>query len=428
MPRVSKTNNSSKTIKPNNKAVTTENTVRLHKPLIDGVISCLDRIFNEKKQADKVLESIFKANKQWGARDRGFVAENTYEIVRWWRLLKYCVGFESQKIENSKDFKTILGAWLILKKQIDENQTEFIDLNIQQIRSNYDSAQEIRKIKESIPDWLDELGQEELAEKWEIELKELNKTSKVYLRVNELKTSKDVLINDLTKLGIEINTIEAVPSALELQKRTNVFATELFKNGHFEVQDAGSQLITEFLEIEPGMRVIDACAGAGGKSLHIASILKNKGKIIALDVEEWKLTELKKRAKRNGADTIETRLIESKVIKRLKEKADRLLLDVPCSGLGVLKRNPDSKWKLNPESIAEIKETQRKILKSYPSMLKVGGKMVYATCSILPSENQQQVKWFLKNNKAYKLVAEKTIYPSEHGFDGFYMALIEKKA
>jgi len=154
----------------------------------------------------------------------------------------------------------------------------------------------------------------------------------------------------------------------------------------------------------------------------------NKGQIIALDIYEWKLAELKRRAKRAGAHNIETRMIsDNKVIKRLHETADRLLIDAPCSGLGVLKRNPDSKWKIDQAFIDRIKKEQQQIIQDYSKILKKGGKMVYATCSILPSENNEQVAEFLKNNPDYKLIKDEKIMPSQ-GYDGFYMALIERLA
>ncbi|MFM7485408.1 MAG: RsmB/NOP family class I SAM-dependent RNA methyltransferase, partial [Cytophagales bacterium] len=171
--------------------------------------------------------------------------------------------------------------------------------------------------------------------------------------------------------------------------------------------------------------VIDACAGAGGKTLHLASLMQSKGRIIALDTEAWKLEELKKRARRAGASNVEPRLIEnSKTIKRLENSCDRLLLDVPCSGLGVLKRNPDAKWKLNLDFIERVKELQQHILADYCNLVKPGGMLVYSTCSILPSENEEQLNTFLQNQSGkFELQEQKTILPSQ-GFDGFYMARI----
>jgi len=188
------------------------------------------------------------------------------------------------------------------------------------------------------------------------------------------------------------------------------------------LQDASSQRVALFLDVNEKMRVIDACAGGGGKTLHIAALMKNTGHIIAMDTEQWKLDELKRRARRASATNIEPRLIDSsKVIKRLYDTADRVLLDVPCSGLGVLRRNPDAKWKLNLEFIERVKKLQYEILDRYSRMVKLHGKLVYATCSILHSENQLQVNLFLEQHKNFKLEEEKQIFPSE-GFDGFYMA------
>ena len=177
------------------------------------------------------------------------------------------------------------------------------------------------------------------------------------------------------------------------------------------------------------MRIVDTCAGAGGKSLQLAAIMENKGQIIALDIFSNKLKELKRRAKRAGAHNIETRLIDNnKVIKKLHNSADRVLIDAPCSGLGVLSRNPDAKWKLQPEFIKTIQETQADLLDRYSKIMKDDGKMVYATCSILPSENQKQVQAFLQREagKDFKLVKEKIVLANESGYDGFYMAQLEK--
>ncbi|HAR19787.1 MAG TPA: RNA methyltransferase, partial [Cytophagales bacterium] len=197
--------------------------------------------------------------------------------------------------------------------------------------------------------------------------------------------------------------------------------------GFFEIQDAGSQAIAPFLQAEPGMYVIDACAGGGGKTLHLAALMQNKGHIVALDVEEKKLTNLETRAKRADATIVESCLISDASIARLYQKADRLLLDVPCTGLGVLNRNPDAKWKLSIKEIDRVRKIQQSILENYPSMLKKKGIMVYATCSILPSENSNQVRRFLENHpKDFDLLEEKQIWPSE-GQDGFYMARIQKK-
>ena len=299
-------------------------------------------------------------------------------------------------------------------------------LNPKEILFRKEEAKEIRKVRESIPDWMDAIGEQELGEKWEAEIHAMNHQANVVLRTNTLKTNKLDLKKAFREIGIDTETLPNVADALVLPKRANVFATELFKKGFFEVQDAGSQLIASFLDVKAGMRVIDACAGAGGKTLHLATLMENKGRIIAMDVEDYKLQELQRRAKRNGIGNVETKLIEAKTVKRLRESADRLLLDVPCSGLGVLRRNPDAKWKLKSDFLEKIKHTQAEIISNYSKMLKHGGKMVYATCSILPSESEEQVQKFITQNPDYQLIEEKRTSPANDGFDGFYMALIER--
>jgi 16S rRNA (cytosine967-C5)-methyltransferase len=274
------------------------------------------------------------------------------------------------------------------------------------------------------------MGANLLGDKWEKELDTLNQEAEVVLRVNTLKTTREGLMNRLAEDGIDTYTPTGYKDALVLAKRQNVFRNAAFKEGLFEVQDASSQVVAAALDVQPGMRVIDACAGAGGKALHLAALMENKGRILAMDTEAWKLQNAKLRARRDGVSIIEPKAIEgNKTIKRLKESADRLLLDVPCSGLGVLKRNPDTKWKLTPESIEKVQKIQEEILQNYPSMLKPGGIMVYATCSILPTENEMQIAKFLASEKGkdFELIEDKKVLAQESGFDGFYIAKLRKK-
>lgn len=396
--------------------------MKLHRNLCEAVVDVLGEIFLENRYADKAIEKLLKQNPKWGARDRRFIAETTYDIVRWYRL------FTRLSRAGENDFWKLLSVWCIWN---DVRVPDWPEMKVDQdyLNKTFDAIRNDRKIVESVPDWLDELGERELGEGWSEELHALNEQAKVVLRINTLKTSR----NDLQRLladddEILTTTSPDFPDALLLEERQNIFTRQPFRDGLFEVQDAGSQLIAPYLRVEPGMRVVDACAGGGGKTLHLAALMQNKGRIIAMDTEAWKLEELKKRARRAGASNIETRVIESsKTIKRQERSADRLLLDVPCSGLGVLKRNPDAKWKLSPEAIEKVKLTQQKIINDYSVILKPGGMMVYATCSVLPSENERQVEKFLIDKAGqFELIEMKTLLPSE-GFDGFYMALIRKK-
>jgi len=402
--------------------------MRLHRNLCFTTIDSLQMVFNDGEYADKVVAKALKKDKRWGAQDRKFVAETIYDIVRWKRL--YAEIAQVKAPFTRDDYWKMFAVWAVLRGYTLPDWKYFEETPIRRIKGKFDELSKNRAIKESIPDWLDELGVKELGEEfWSKEIKAQNETAQVILRVNRLKTTPQELKSKLSALEIETTSQTEFPDALVLDKRANVFLTDLFKEGLFEVQDASSQLVAPFLDIQPGMRVVDACAGAGGKTLHLASLMQNKGQIIAMDLYESKMKQLKIRAKRNGAFNIEYRIIDStKVIKKLYDKADRLLIDAPCSGIGVLKRNPDSKWKLQPEFIENIKITQQEILQNYSKMVKSGGKMVYATCSIFPSENIEQIKTFLTSDegKKFKFVADKSVFAHQSGFDGFYMALLEK--
>jgi len=403
--------------------------MRLHRNLCFAVIDGLLLIFNEGEYADKVIQKLLKRDKRWGSRDRGFVAETTYDIVRWKRL--YAEIAQIKEPFSRDDAWRLFAVWATLKGIKLPDWKYFEGTPTRKIKGRFDELSKDRKFRESIPDWIDELGVKELGEaKWTKELAIQNKQANVILRVNTLKTSKADLKLKLESENIETLEIEGYPYALQLKERANVFTTEAFKDGWFEVQDASSQLVADFLDVKPGMKVVDCCAGAGGKTLHLSALMENKGSVVAMDIYESKLKKLKIRARRDGAHNIDMKVIDStKPIKKLYGKADRLLIDAPCSGLGVLRRNPDSKWKLEPEFIDRIRKTQQDVLQQYSKMVKPQGKMVYATCSVLPSENEAQIKTFLESEsgKDFTFVKEKKILAHETGFDGFYMALLEKK-
>jgi 16S rRNA (cytosine967-C5)-methyltransferase len=404
--------------------------MRLHRNLVYTTIDSLNAIFNEGEYADKVVSRALKKDKRWGSHDRKFVAETIYEIVRWKRL--YAEIADVKEPFDRDDLWRIFAVWAVLRGFTIPDWRQLEGTPERKIKGRFDELSKNRVFRESIPDWMDEMGVKELGEEnWSKEIAAQNQPAKVILRVNTLKTTKEKLRAILMDLNIDTEFLKDQPDALVLKERANVFLTDAFKNGFFEVQDANSQLVAAFLDVKPGMRVVDTCAGAGGKTLHIASLMENKGQLIAMDLYESKLKQLKIRAKRNGAFNIEYKIIDStKVIKKLQEKADRVLIDAPCSGLGVLKRNPDAKWKLQPEFIDNIRKVQAEVLESYSRIVKPGGKLVYATCSVLPSENQEQVEKFLttENGKKFTLVKDQKILASSSGFDGFYMALLERQS
>ena len=385
--------------------------MKLHRNLVDAVIEGLTFIFNEGQYADKVVEKQLKKDKRWGARDRAFIAETIYDIVRWKRL--YAEIAEVYEPFTVHNLRRMFAVWATLKSiALPDWGNYFEDTPARRIKGKFDELSKVRKLRESVPDWLDTLGAQELGEAlWTDELQALNSLAPVVLRVNTLKTSLEHLQQFLRQEGVETYPLRDYPDALQLVERSNIFKTQAFADGLFEVQDASSQKVAPFMQIDDKVkRMIDTCAGAGGKTLHLATLMQNKGQIIAMDIYEQKLQELKR--------------IEPKQLKRMHGTFDRLLIDAPCSGLGVLRRNPDAKWKLQPEFLDEIRTTQQEILQQYSKLLKKGGKLVYATCSILPSENQQQIEKFLASEagKEYRLEAEEVIFAHQSGYDGFYMA------
>ncbi|SEA29799.1 RsmB/NOP family class I SAM-dependent RNA methyltransferase [Psychroflexus halocasei] len=402
--------------------------MRLHRNLVFAVIDTLHLVFNEDKYADKEISKTLKRDKRWGSRDRAFIAETTYDIVRWKRLYSEIADVKAPY--TRANLFRLFTVWATLKGIQIPDWPQFEDTPTRRIKGRFDELSQIRKYKESIPDWLDELGEKELGKLWDKEINALNKQASVVLRTNRLKTNPKELQKTLDEEQIATKLLSEYPDALELYERQDVFKTQAFKKGLFEVQDASSQKIAHALDVQEGMRVVDTCAGAGGKALHLAAIMENKGQVIALDIYANKLKELKRRAKRAGAHNIETRHIDTtKVIKKLYDSADRVLIDAPCTGLGVLRRNPDAKWKLSPEFLKEITEKQSQILYQYSRIVKSGGKLVYATCSILPSENEKQIEKFLSTEEGekFKLIKEQKISAYQSGYDGFYYAVLLKK-
>lgn len=387
--------------------------MKLHRVLIAGVVQALDSIFNSNQVAARELERLFAANPKWGKRDRAFVAATTWEIVRWRRALEFAA--------QSNEARFLVAAQLVKSGEELPDWDEFSGIDAASIRARLETSETSRAIRESIPDWLDELAQSELGESWDAEIAALNREAPVVLRANTLKITRDNLKNRLADEGIETEPLTELPDALQLQTRRSLAHLSLYKEGFFEFQDAASQLVAPFLQTEGGMRVLDACAGAGGKSLHLASLMCNRGHLVASDSQAEKLIELRRRAARNGVSCLETRPPD-----KLRAPFERVLIDAPCSGLGTLRRQPDLKWRLTPEFLAQIQRKQREILEFYAPMTQSGGQLVYATCSVLPSENERQIEWFLARSSAWKLEEQKSISVAETGFDGFYLARLRR--
>ena len=394
--------------------------------IIQAIAQITHAVMDEKQYADKVFEAYFKNHRSLSSTDTGFIVHEVNHLIRNWRLL---IEIQSKlKLGSANDIEALLNiAWIISKKpESDKRVVNQVQRN--QVLEAYRGFADNRAVLHSFPNWIDNVGDNELTERWPVILNALKQEPRIVIRANTIKCAKDKLRKALQNQGVMTEAHSKAIDALIFISKLNVFKLPEFKQGFFEMQDISSQLVGHFANPQPGMRVIDGCAGNGGKTLHLASLMQNKGRIIALDLFPGKLDTLRCRASRAGISIIETRAIDTtKVIKRLHGTADLVLLDVPCSGLGVLKRNPEIKWRLQPNDLENLKKTQEEILHRYSLMVKPGGKLIYSTCSILSSENSQQIQKFLENHRdKFEFVEERFISPEE-GFDGFYMASLKRR-
>lgn len=400
--------------------------MRMFPNTVAGIIEALETSFGKGIYADKVVERILRSNKKWGSRDRSFVAEHTYEIVRNWRFLWWLLDMEPTT--KRKALWKLVGVYFLWKGADLPDWPKFDTIRDFNLGERLSQLPKDIGIEESFPEWFDERAKTELGGLWPDIAHNLNIPAYVILRVNTLKSDRNMVLEELREAGLNVTPLPESEIGILLEGRPRLNHIPAFAEGRVEVQDGGSQRIAPFTHVQPGMKVIDACAGAGGKTLHMAELMQNTGQIISMDVEERKLGELEKRAERSGVDIVNTHTIDNRhTVGKFREWADTLLLDVPCSGSGVIKRDPDTKWKLLPEHLERTIEIQADILDRYSEMLAPGGTLIYATCSIFKSENEDQVQTFLQENPNYTLEDEERVNPSEFG-DGFYMARLKKNA
>ena len=398
--------------------------IKLHKPLLEIVKNGLHEIFNNGIYADKEVQKILMNNKQFGSRDRSFIAETIYDIVRWKRNYEQLMVNRKWSIGNWNNY--ILISLLNRKKEIINPEIFDCEFDISKPENwliNFDG-------RISFPEWLDKKCFDEIGEDWNSIATALNIPAKTFIRVNTLKITPENLLELLLKENIDAKII--LPTALEetgfslkncieISSKNNLKNSTFYKSGFFEFQDLGSQLIGEFCDLKSNQNVLDLCAGAGGKSLHLSAILQNKGKIYATDFKPERTKTLANRANNAGCKNIEIISFEKAMFLK---NLDVILIDAPCSGIGTIKRNPDVKWKLKNSDIDNYKTIQAALLEKYKSLIHKNSKLIYATCSILPSENELQIQHFLKNNPDFELVKEIKLSPAIYGVDGFYMAEI----
>ncbi|HEX5790277.1 MAG TPA: class I SAM-dependent methyltransferase, partial [Luteolibacter sp.] len=303
--------------------------MKMHRILAEGAAEILKAVFRERRVLDGVLAEAFEENPRWGKRDRNFIASTVFEVVRWRRALAFVADCEEITALCAAQWRRMgydIPEWWHHRGTTAEDMAE----------REAKLAEQPRAVRESIPDWLDEVGQRQLGAAWEREISALNRPARVFLRINRLKATREQVIIWLRSHGIEVEGVEGLEDALVLPVGA-MLPKELRADGRVEIQDAGSQMIAPMLKVEPGQKIIDACSGAGGKALHLASLMGNQGRIYAMDITAAKLVELERRARRAGASCIQMRQINDDTARDFAGMADGLLIDSPCTGLGTLR-------------------------------------------------------------------------------------------
>ncbi len=431
-------------------------------------IELLEQIFtawqSEKRfPADKLLEQYFKANRYIGSKDRGAVAELFYWILRHKALVEWWLEKYSQELSarmfvlaslilrhdyNPQTITSITKDSQYSPDALNETEQKFTHSLVRMDLTHPDMPAHVRL---NYPQWLDAHLQESFGDNLDAAMLSMSEQAPTDLRVNTLKTNREKLLGQLQKEGFDCSTTPLSPIGIRLTRRAPIFTSKYFKEGHFEVQDEGSQAIALLVDAKPSHRVIDFCAGAGGKTLGIAASMENKGRILAWDTSKKRLDQINLRLRRAGVHNVQTHVLESEhdaFIKRHKATADRVLIDVPCSGSGTWRRNPDLKWRFTQKDLDEVRAIQQEILLSAARLVKISGRLIYATCSIFKDENEKQIETFLNTNNNFKVVCAKKIWdkespadygddkesytpyfcvnPHKDGVDGFFAAILER--
>ncbi|MDH4275107.1 MAG: methyltransferase domain-containing protein [Gammaproteobacteria bacterium] len=426
----------------------------LRAPHLAAITQLLGTIFSGRVPADRVLEQHFRANRNMGARDRGFVAEAVYGCLRARRTLEAWGGVEPTQLLAER-CQRILVAYLVKESGwsaraiADTRVIPEVFAWVEALRARDADAWPLA-VRLNLPDSLCAALLQQYGEQETIALAQaLNKPAPVDMRVNTHKATREQVQAALLTEGIDTELTPYSPMGLRRMQRGALFNTRAFRDGLFELQDEGSQLLSYAVEPKRRQRVIDFCAGGGGKTLHLATLMENTGEVIAMDINERRLSQIKPRYVRAGLDNIRVVTWAPEHADALCQRwggADRVLVDAPCSGTGTVRRNPDIKWR--ELDIAHLTATQAQVLQHAAQYVKSGGRLIYSTCSLLNAENSDIVRGFLAQHPMFELVDAAValsrqgiappdiaapqggiaMLPHRHGTDGFYCAVMERKS
>lgn len=399
----------------------------LYNSLLDGLQNLLYEVHLEEQPPQLSFKKWCKRHPKWGSRDRKLVGKALFDSLRWKRRYCWCMNTESLNRENLTE---LLWVWSVLEDISWKTPPKGKFPSASEIKARDKNGKKHPKIAHAIPDWLDALGSTHYPETWQEECAAFNTPAPLILRVNTLKTSKTALQQQLEKEGIVTTPIAHYPYALKCEQNARVTSTKAYQKGFFEIQDANSQKVAEWIAPEKGHVIFDVCAGAGGKTLHLATQLQNTGQVFAMDANPKKLEVLQERAMRNGLENIVVpQEIDNAFQAQWQKQVDAVLIDSPCSGLGVLRRHPEHKWIMHPQRIKALNEVQEHLLQTHSNWVKPKGHLCYATCSILPSENEHQIDRFLQSNtgQQFKLIKAETMLTHTTGNDGFFIAKMQRQ-
>lgn len=433
---------------------------------VAATIELLDEIVSHSERpADLVANAYFRARRFIGGGDRRAVSDRVWSILRRYGQLTWWL---ERTRHPDRGGRAIVAADLMLVEGHDMAGLESLFDGGTYRPSRLDEA-EYRALRQTeghslphpeqpdwvrlnIQEWVAPHFKEAYGEGWGREIAALDTPPPVDLRVNRLKATMEEARAALARDGIETEPMRYAPDGLRLRRRLSVVKGAAFQEGLVEIQDEGSQLVAALVDAQPGMQIADYCAGAGGKTLAMAARMNNKGRVVAMDVYESRLDRSAQRLRRAGAHNVERRAIDSDSRKWLKRQAgafDRVLVDAPCTGTGTWRRNPDGRWTLQPKDLEELLPKQAMILDAASKLVKPGGGLIYATCSVLPAENEHQIAAFLERHPDFEVVPVGALWrdviasepppevdngpylrlsPLKHGTDGFFGAALVRKA
>lgn len=417
--------------------------MRFSAPLLDLCALALSEVSQFSHPADAVLSGFFRNHREAGRRDRALIADTVYAALRHWRLLQAIAPGAGFRRLALVVWATTLGANLReLEPGLKRGDGEWVAEMKTAAR-----LEQSFEVQCDLPDWVIAL----LRRRWDdatllMHAKSLQQPAPLDLRVNLLKCKREEALSLLAVDGLLGKPTPYSPAGIRMEGNPFINRHPLFLSGDIEVQDEGSQLLAWLVEPRRGEMVVDFCAGAGGKTLAMGALMRSTGRLYAFDVSAKRLENLRPRLARSGLQNVHPQRIEGARdarVKRLAGKIDRVLVDAPCSGLGTLRRNPDLKMRQTTQSVEELRGKQATILDSAAKLLKPGGRLVYATCSLLPEENQDIITAFLQNHGMFALKSADSImkrqkieiecgeyfelWPAQHGTDGFFAAVLERE-